>query len=358
MQTAQAPMWNAAMGGISEQPIAARLAAANSMLNIPPTTPPPIAAPSPSPMARALGAASPVAAAAPAAAPAAAGGMRGILAQVGQGVGGRGMGLRTAGVLGIGGQLAGGLAQGMWNDPESSADNALASGLRWAGTGAALGSLAGPWGAAIGGVGGGILGAFKGIADSRNEGSKAVASELTRQQAKIAELMTQLGSSPDLREDALAQLQMSVLAGDVTSKDQVRAIADGIRASLPQALQADREQQQQQRMMQANQAAVQAWMGPLLQQSVDKSQFYADQFAQAGLSAANEISDPALRLSQQQMARSYSAEQAAANAAYMQQIAASPGYWGYQNDLLQQLRQAQQQVQQQPDVMAMLGMAA
>lgn len=260
--------------------------------------------------------------------------------------------LGRAGLMGMGGQLAGGAIDSAFGDPNESWDNMLASGARWGGAGAALGSMVAPGiGTAIGGAAGLGIGAIKGLVDSRNEGDNAVASELGKQQSKITELLSQLGSSPDLREQALFQLQMDTSGAG--TKDQVRDAAKALQAMLPDAIMADRQQQEQKRMQQANQAAAQAWMGPMLQQQVDRSQFYADQFAQAGRSAASHITDPALQASQMAMASGISAEQAAMNAAYTQQIAAAPNYYGYQQDLLSQLQQAQQQLQSTPQGMDM-----
>lgn len=311
-------------------------------------------------IAGALGGVNPMAAAAPAgalAAPqAAATGFLGqapsYLSQRLAGASTEGLGLRSlaagslgrAGAFGLGGQLAGGAINSAFGDPNASWDNALASAARWGGAGAGIGSLIAPGiGTAIGGALGAGVGVLKGIHDSHNEGDKAVASELNKQSGKIMELMTQLGSSTELREQAMAQLQVG--AAQATNKDQVKQAAAAVQQMLPEAIIADKSQQQQDRLKQANQAAAQAWMAPMLQQSIDKSQFYADQFAQAGMSAASQITDPALRASQQQMARGYSAEQASMNAAYMAQIASAPQYWGAQQDLLSQINQGRQSLQ-------------
>ena len=49
------------------------------------------------------------------------------------------------------------------------------------------------------------------------------------------------------------------------------------------------------------------------------------------------------------MASGISSEQASMNAAYAAQIASAPGAWGYQSDMLEQLRAQQQAASQSSD---------
>lgn len=371
--TALSGLWNVDTGGLSSFTPQQRLAGANSLLADAGLLSNQAVTPAPAPMPAA--AAASTAGSVPAAA--AQGGLTGRLGQLVGQLGGaaqptwlsqrlagqstQGLGLRSmargslgrAGGLALLGQLAGAGVESAFGDPNASWDNALASGARWGGAGAALGSLIAPGvGTAIGGLAGAGFGAVKGILDSRDEGDKAVRSELAKQQGKIAELLSQLGSSPDLREEAMFQLR--VLASQATDRKGVQAAAEAVQAMLPDALMADREMQRQQRMRQANEAAVQAWMGPVLQQLVNRSQSYADAFTLAGLNAAQQIEDPQLRTAQMAMARQYSADQAAQNAAYAAQIMSAPEYWGYQSDLLQQIQNARASLVSQPQGMDIL----
>lgn len=281
----------------------------------------------------------------------------GFLSNKATGLSTEGMGLRSlargslgrAGLMGLGGQLVGSGIESAFGDPNESWDNSLASAARWGGAGAAAGSLIAPGiGTAIGGGLGLGIGAVKGFMDSKNEGDKAVEKALNDRSGQLNELLGQLGASADLREQAQFQLQMGVTAGGATTKSQVNDVYAQVKAMLPEAIMADRQQQEQSRMQESNMAAVQAWMGPMMEQQLSQAQWYADQWGNQASAAAQQIEDPGMRAAQQALASSIPGQQAAANAAYAAQIAAAPSAWGYQSDLLSQMRQAQQQLTQQP----------
>lgn len=339
-------MWNQAMGAVpgAASSVSSRLAGANSLLQRLPLPPgPDVYGPTAAPrnltatLARATA------------------GRPGYLSARALGGSTEGLGLRSlargslgrAGLYGLGGSLAGGAINSAFGDPNASWDNALAGAAQWGGMGAGLGSLVAPGvGTAIGGALGAGVGALRGLSQAKNEGDKAVADQLRKELGTINDTIDKLGGGDELRQQALYQLQLGVATGNITNRSGVKTIAAQVRSTLPDALLADQQQQQQQRSQEAAQAAVQAWMGPMLQDQLNKSQYYADQFGNAQATAAGYIEDPALRAAQLSQAKQISATQAATNAAYAQQIAAAPGYWGAQQDVLEQIRQAQQQMSQ------------
>lgn len=272
------------------------------------------------------------------------------LPTAGQGLRSLGRGsLGRAGAYGLAGQVGSMGINALWDDPNSPMDNAAAAAAGGAGIGAGIGSLIAPGpGTAIGAGVGALAGGAFGYLTGKGEGGNAVAKELAKRQGQLNQLLDQLGASDELRDQAQFQLQMGVATGEAGSKGDVANIYKQVQAMLPEALMADRQQQEQTRMKESNMAAVQAWMAPMMQQQLSQSQWYADQFGNQMQAAAGQIQDPGMRAAQQALASSISSQQASTNAAYAAQIAAAPSAWGYQSDLLSQLRQAQQQLSQQP----------
>lgn len=370
-QAARNPMFSQASGVVPQSGISAsgaigqRMAGAQQLLGplMPPVQGPQMPAASPGAMPR-PGYVPQTAPAAPATA--AQGGLRGAV--------GRALPLKGMGGVGLAGTVAGAVLPSVWNDPNSNADEMTSSALSYGGMGAGAGALAGSVVPGVGNVVGGAIGGAAGLAYGLYKGSQApTAADTTKQlnaaknaeMARLQRILKQVDTRPKnartgLLTDAVNQLQVSWELNSATSPDLVKQVADqfiaGVVQQVPAELQAYEQQQQsqrdaryqrtqakqQERQQAANQAAVQAWMGPMLQDQLNKSQFYADQFRDAGLSGAQQISDPSLRATVEQSARQGSMDQATQNAYAMQLQTVMPAYMKFQQDQLQQQQQQQE----------------
>ena len=188
---------------------------------------------------------------------------------------------------GLGAGIAGAALPMVWNDPNSKLDNAASWGLQ----GAGLGSMFGPVGAVVGGAGGSMLGYM--MAGDAGADADAMTRELTTQRSKLTNILNQAGASPDFVRQA--QTQLDLLAMNATSKDQIATIMEGLTQQLIPSIAQDMQQQAAERMRASNVAAMQSWMGPMMQDALNRQQYYADQSASAQSRTANNFADPALR---------------------------------------------------------------
>lgn len=248
------------------------------------------------------------------AAKAAAGGGRfaGVRAGVGAAAKANPVGL-AAGLAGVG-------LGAMWNDPNSRVDDAASWGLQ----GAGFGSMAGPWGAAIGGLGGSALGYM--MAGDAEADANALTRELTTQRTKLTRILEQSGASSDFVQQA--QTQLDLMAMNVTSKDQIGPLMEQLTGQLMPAVAGDQQQQATERMRAANMAAMQSWMGPMMQDALNRQQYYADQSGDALRRTASQFQDPTLREAGNSVASRTSLNAANSAAAQLQQLAAAPGVMG------------------------------
>jgi len=242
-----------------------------------------------------------------------------------------GGGLALAG----GGIIAGNLAEGLIGHKNGSVDDAAVNAIRGGGIGAGLGSmfLPGP-GTLVGGLAGaaagGIYGAITGKDSDRTEGQRALAQQLDPTHGgSFAHSLSVSGLSPYAQQQLLVQLQAS--SSLVGSKADAKQLITSAAQNIP----AIQLQDQQYQMSQAKAAAMQSYLGPLLQQSYGNTNNLSQQSQSLTNAAANATQDPAL-------AAAYRAQGASTAAAMHQsqsaQIAALYGQV--------MAPQAQQQVQQ------------
>lgn len=245
-------------------------------------------------------------------------------------LGGR-AGLMRGGMLAGAGILAGQASNQLINDDDSSWDEGLSAALTGAGIGAGLGTIVPGVGNLVGGAVGGAIGAGAGLAiglfGPKNTGRVAVADELESQTKKMTELLSQYGASDELREEALMQLQLGTI--NAGSKDEVRAISQQVTSYLGQAISADKQTAAAERFRAANAAAVQSWLGPMMQEQLANQQFYADQSADSLRSAAATYADPSMAASTRVLADRVSTNAAQAGASQLGQLASTPSLMGY-----------------------------
>jgi gas vesicle protein len=247
---------------------------------------------------------------------------------------GRGGALARFGVPAAAGYFAGQGANALLGERDDNVDEGVTGALTGAGVGAGIGAAVGtPFfgigavpGALIGGGLGALAGGAIGLFGPKNSGEEAVKSELETQEKKLREVLSQFGVSKDLRDEALMQLRLGSM--DASSKDQVKAVATTITQQLGQAVAADKAEQEQMRMRESNLAAVQAWMGPMLQQQLERQNFYAQAQAQDMRAAANLYADPSQAATARAMASQVPLDSASAAAAQLAQLAATPALFG------------------------------
>lgn len=235
------------------------------------------------------------------------------------------------GLYGLGGYAAGQLANTLIGDDgkgKTNADEIATGALTGAGMGAGLGSMIMPGvgtavGAGLGLVGGGLVGWL----GPKQTGDKAVRSELNSQTTKLNKVLDTYGASSDLREQALAQLTSASYAAK--SKGDVKAVAEQIASSLPAAAEQDRQLAKQRQFQQSNNAAVQAWLQPMLQSVLDRQWYSAQQQQDMANSLAGQYKDPALAAAARSMAASIPADTAAQQAALLGQLSTTPALYGY-----------------------------
>lgn len=126
----------------------------------------------------------------------------------------------------VGSEIGGAMEQG------AGGATAMSQGMQYAGTGAMLGSMFGPWGMLIGAAGGGILGAYLG---HQAEEERRVASEIQH----TIDVSNQYRSTLSISTDELAQmgLQMKSItdvkfSGVVASADEMQQSIDALAESM------------------------------------------------------------------------------------------------------------------------------
>lgn len=201
--------------------------------------------------------------------------------------------LGRAGAYGLAGQVAGGALEKVWNDPNSSADNAAATALKMAGLGAGIGSMIAPGiGTAIGGgvgaLGGAVWGALRGGHQDKDL-AKAQSKGLT----KLNDLMDQLGLTDDSKNELRRQYHVqSVVAGQSEKPvDAQKAIAAQLTALLPQIADQEASTKRAAQDALAMQSTIAQFMQPYLgnlYESANLEQAYYQK-------AADSASTPALR---------------------------------------------------------------
>lgn len=241
---------------------------------------------------------------------------------------------RGGALRGLGLGAAGSLASGFVPQSDGTRDDALRGLLQGAGVGAGVGSfvpgVGTALGAGIGAIGGGIHGLLTGGDSKDTERADMIA----EQSKRLSDLMREHGFTTTGRREMLSMFEMqSELAED---KGQVKEVANQIIAMLPQARMADEMQRAQEidaRQRQSAVMAAQAWLGPMIQQQMDRSGQFADDVTQAMLAQANQITDPSLRASAQRRAHQVSLDNATRNAYQLQQMALTPQMYGFQTQM-------------------------
>lgn len=174
----------------------------------------------------------------------------------------KGMGWKAAAGMGAAGLVGSALVKRAWDDPNAAGDDMLSGILSGAGTGAAGGSILGPKGAIVGGIIGGGLGAWNGLTSSRNEGVAATTGEFDKQNTKLEAQFAELGVPESMRSDLRDQIMMTYTLTEPGKKDDVSAIFDQARASIPALIGQYRDEE----TAQARSAAIQAIIMPMMQQ--------------------------------------------------------------------------------------------
>jgi hypothetical protein len=209
----------------------------------------------------------------------------------------------------------------VWDDPNSKLDEAASWGLQ----GAGFGSMAGPLGAVLGGAGGSILGYL--MAGDAGADAQKLDKELTTQRSKLTRILEQSGASAEFVKQATTQLDL--MAMNVTDREQIAPLMEQLVQQVMPGVVSDQQQQTAQRLREANMAAMQAWMGPMMQDALNRQQYYADQSADASRRTASQFADPAVRASANALASRTSLNAANSAASQLQQLAAYPGIYGY-----------------------------
>lgn len=231
---------------------------------------------------------------------------------------------------------------------ERTGSDRLGGAIEDAGTAALIGSRWGPWGALAGGAAGGIAGALGYqledipiIGAIFGEGEQVDPGDLEdRVNDQYNRVLGQYGATPEFIQRAQAQFRLAwqTMGGDQgLPPEQVNSLATDVLNGMVQQWQVEqsggpydpfgdaREQLDQAREYDLAQfAATQAWMQPLVTNIVDQQQQYANAYRDAGLSLAGQISDPAVAAAFEQLAHSYSNDQATQNAVMVQQMALAP----------------------------------
>jgi hypothetical protein len=226
------------------------------------------------------------------------------------------------------GQIGGGLFDSVVGERDGTWDDAASEAIRWAGTGAAMGTPFGPWGTAIGGGLGAIGGGLKGWLTGEDSPETQLKDSISSNQEKFNKSLNQFGSiSPELRDTALTQLQVGMAMAE--NPDQVKEVTNNVLSMVAQSIPADQAQQRDRLRRETLQASMQAWMGPMLQQAVAQQNFYAG--AQQGLlnEIAGQYSSPTMQGTTKALAASIPANTAMANQMLLAQIATTPALYGY-----------------------------
>lgn len=201
--------------------------------------------------------------------------------------------LGRAGAYGLAGQVAGNALEKVWNDPNSSADNAAATALKMAGLGAGIGSMIAPGiGTAIGGGAGALGGAVWGALRGGHQ-DKDLAKAQTKGLTKLNDLMDQLGLTDDSKNELRRQYHVqSVVAGQSEKPvDAQKAIAAQLTALLPQIADQEASTKRAAQDALAMQSTIAQFMQPYLgnlYESANLEQAYYQK-------AADSASTPALR---------------------------------------------------------------
>ncbi len=235
---------------------------------------------------------------------------------------GRSLGYQMAG------QIGGGLFDSVVGERDGTWDDAASEAIRWAGTGAAMGTPFGPWGTAIGGGLGAIGGGLKGWLTGEDSPETQLKDAVSSSQEKFNKSLNQFGSiSPELRNAALSQLQVGLAMAE--SPDQAKEVTNNVLSMVAQSIPADQAQQQDRLRRETLQASMQAWMGPMLQQAVAQQNFYAGAQSELLNEIAGQYSSPTMQGTTKALAASIPANTAMANQMLLAQIATTPALYGY-----------------------------
>lgn len=237
----------------------------------------------------------------------------------------RGALMRGAGYLGAG-MLAGNLVEGVTGSDDGTFDDALRNMAVGAGAGAAGGSLFAGIGALPGAIVGGATGFAHGLLTGRDDQETEHGRAVQHQTERITEVLNEAGASPELREMVLQQLNVN--AATVPGRRDVNTIGDNIIAALPGAIMEDAAQQTAQRERQANIAAAQAWMTPMLSDQIARSNYYALDAQNAMMGVAAQL-PPELRAAAQARAAMVPLANSQLNASNLQQLQLVPQMYGY-----------------------------
>lgn len=244
--------------------------------------------------------------------------------------------LGRAGAISLGANLAnnmivqpllGDQKDGPWDDAGRSAAN-------WAAAAAPLAAF-GPWGyAAVGaaGLAGGIKGWLTGDDSDSTETRRYLVGNdgMGGEQAKFTQLLDKYGIQGDVRDSLM--MQLDIMTQDVTNKDEAKAIIADLKAQIPTAFAGMQQQKlvdEEEAKVAARSAAIQSYLGPMMQRQMDRYNTSAQESSALMSSAARYVQDPTLAGIYKAHAANMLTSSNQAGLGYLAQTAAAPALYGY-----------------------------
>lgn len=236
---------------------------------------------------------------------------------------------------------------GLTGNNDGSGDNALKNALAWGAAGAAAGSvLPGVGtlvGGAVGGLGGALVGGALGAFGHKDTGEKAVEHAVESVSKDLSSQMVLSGVDDATRAQVLAQVAGAASGYNSASgfKKAMKEQFTGDKISqLSQLTQIADIQRQQERQRAAEQAAINAWAGPLMSKSIDQSNFFAQDLADKYDDLAN-LSSPRQAANLRAMGAMQQLSTASMGQAQLAQLQSLPTLLAYQQQLADQNAQLQ-----------------
>ncbi len=231
---------------------------------------------------------------------------------------GRGLGYGAAG------QVVGGVLDSAIGEQDGTWDDALGSAARWGGAGAGIGSMIAPGiGTAIGGGIGAVIGGTKGWLTGDDSPGTEAGRELEDRTAELSTIFQQYSLTSETANTLMAQL--SILGSQAGSPDEVKMIFDQVLAQVPQLIQQDAIARERNNRV----AATQAWLMPLLEAEMGKSDEYAREAGAAYQSAASYVQDPQLKAIYNKQASQLSLQNSRDNMNQLTMLQLTPSLYGY-----------------------------
>lgn len=240
-----------------------------------------------------------------------------------------------AGLYGLGGQVLGSVFDSAVGERDGRWDDMISSGLRWGGAGAGIGSMILPGvGTAIGGALGLGVGGLIGNLTGEDSAQTQTREYMMRQtdptmSDSLVSRMSKYGLSADTQNQILMQLDM--VASAAQSPEEARTAVSNVMQQLPSLAQADLEYRRQQEQQQQaidfqNQraAAIQAWLGPMMQDQLSRYNQATDETQMLYMNAASKVKDPTIQAIYQANAARMGQSARQAGMGYLTMLGAAP----------------------------------